>query len=162
MSPARNANRGTSRRPTSRATGRDHQPKAAKLGRVGVDSASIGITDLLWSTSDETMRNVGAPDSRYAVPGSKFAGDWGSGIRFWSGLGDGGYEVWGWIVDYGKDGALDERVAQITVTMIDDHDLAEWHGGHCPNCSAPCAECKGEGCDECHWQGHIHNGQPCR
>lgn len=149
-----------SARPSPPAEGRDG--RWLKLGSVGVDSASIGITDLLLSANGSVLDNVGASDSRYAVPGSKFAGDWGTGIRFSAGFGDGGYDVWGWIVDYGKNGAVDERVAQVVVTMIDVHDLAEWRGDHCPNCSAPCAGCHGAGCDECYWQGRIDNEQPCK
>lgn len=96
-----------------------------KLGEVGVDSASIGITDLLAGVNDSQMQGAG-PDARYAVPGSKWAGDWGTGIRFWAGFGDGAYDVWGWIADYGEGGEVDERVAQVVVTMIDDADLADW------------------------------------
>jgi hypothetical protein len=99
-----------------------------KLGHVGVDSASIGITDLLMGVKNSVLNNVGAAESRYAVPGSEFAGDWGTGIRFWAGFGDGGYDVWGWIVDYGDD-EVDERVAQIVVTMISADDLDDWHAG---------------------------------
>lgn len=97
-----------------------------KLGSIGVDSASIGITDLLVGVEGSGLTNVGATDSHYAVPGSQFAGDWGTGIRFWAGFGDGGYDVWGWIVDYGVGDEVDERVAQIVCTMIDEADLADW------------------------------------
>lgn len=134
-----------------------------KLGSVGVDSATIGITDLLCGAKGSLSDNaVGAPDSRYAVPGSKFASDWGTGIRFSAGFGDGGYDVWGWIVDYGENGAVYERVAQVVITLVDVHDLAEWRDEHCPNCSVPCAGCRGTGCDQCYWQGHIDNEQPCK
>lgn len=100
-----------------------------KLGQVGVDSASIGITDLLAGVKDSALQNVGAPESRYAVPGSEFAGDWGTGVRFWAGFGDGGYDVWGWIVDYGEGDEVDERVAQVVVTMIDHDELTQWRAG---------------------------------
>ena len=98
------------------------------LGEVSVDSASIGITDLLVDVNGSALTNVGAKGSHYAVPGSEFAGDWGTGIRFWAGFGDGGYQVWGWIVDYGDSahGEVDERVAQVVMTMIDAQDLADW------------------------------------
>lgn len=99
----------------------------ARLGHVGVDSASIGITDLLAGVNNSVLNNCGAPGSRYAVPGSEFAGDWGTGIRFWAGFGDGGYDIWGWIVDYGADGEVDERVAQVVITLIDDEDLKHWN-----------------------------------
>lgn len=98
-----------------------------KLGEVGVDSGSIGITDLMLGVADSRFRTADKDDSaRYAAKGSQWAGDWGTGIRFWAGFGDGGYDVWGWIVDYGEDGEVDERVAQIVVTMIDDSELASW------------------------------------
>jgi hypothetical protein len=97
-----------------------------QLGSVGVDSASIGITDLLFGEDDSVLDNVGVPESRYALPGQGFAGDWGTGIRFWAGFGDGSYDVWGWIADYGEDGETDERVAQVVITMIDDDELAAW------------------------------------
>lgn len=48
------------------------------------------------------------------------------------------------------------------MTLIDDHDLAQWHDAHCPNCSEPCKTCQGKGCDDCWWQGHIDNEQPCK
>jgi hypothetical protein len=98
-----------------------------KIGEVGVDSATIGITDLLVGTRDSFMRTASIdPDARYATPGSKWAGDWGTGVRFWAGFGDGSYDVWAWIADYGEDGEVDERIAQVVVTMIDENDLAEW------------------------------------
>lgn len=48
---------------------------------------------------------------------------YGSGVQFSAGFGDGGYDIWAWIVDYGTDES-DERIAQIVVTLIDDEDLA--------------------------------------
>lgn len=104
-----------------------------KLGEVGVDSASIGITDLLVGVNGSRCI-TGDPGARYATKGSKWAGDWGTGVRFWAGFGDGGYEVWGWIVDYGTLDMADnvwvpdERIAQVVVTMIDDDELASWRG----------------------------------
>lgn len=101
------------------------------LGEVGVDSASVAVTDLL-SERDVSLDapylsdRVGAADSRYAVPGSRWAGDYGTGVRFWAGFGDGGYRVWGWVVDYGEDSRVDERVAQVVITMIDQAELDEW------------------------------------
>lgn len=103
-----------------------------RLGRVGADSASIGITDLLVGTTDSRCRpacDAPADDPwavRYAAKGSQWAGDWGTGIRFWAGFGDGGYDVWGWIADYGENGEVDERVAQVVITMIDAEGLADW------------------------------------
>lgn len=113
--------------PSKPAIGRDGRWE--KLGQVGVDSASIGITDLLAGVTGSALDNVGDPKSRYAVPGSEFAGDWGTGVRFWAGFGDGGYDVWGWIVDYGEGDEVDERVAQVVVTMIDEDELAAWRAG---------------------------------
>jgi hypothetical protein len=101
------------------------------LGEVGVDSASVAVTDLL-SEGDVSLDapyfsdRVGAVDSHYAVPGSRWAGDYGTGVRFWAGFGDGGYQVWGWIVDYSEDDEPYERVAQVVITMIDAEQLAEW------------------------------------
>lgn len=98
-----------------------------KLGSVGVDSASIGITDLLVGVKDSSCRTADKdPGARYAAPGSEWAGDWGTGIRFWAGFGDGSYDVWGWVVDYGQGADVDERIAQVAITMIDDEDLAAW------------------------------------
>ncbi|OBG32409.1 hypothetical protein A5671_07705 [Mycolicibacter heraklionensis] len=114
----------TDSKPPPPAEGRNG--RWVRLGRVGVDSASIGITDLLAGVNNSAVTNVGAPDSRYATSGSKFAGDWGTGIRFWAGFGDGGYDIWGWIVDYGTDDVPDERVAQVVMTLIDEQDLSEW------------------------------------
>lgn len=91
-----------------------------------MDSASIGITDLLAGVRDSCLQNVDSADNRYAAPGNGFAGDWGTGVRFWAGFGDGGYDVWAWIVDYGEGGEVDERVAQVVVTMIDADELADW------------------------------------
>lgn len=103
-----------------------------KLGEVSVDSASIGITDLLDGVNSSALQNVDSPDNYYATPGNGFAGDWGTGIRFWAGFGDGGYDVWGWIVDYGEDGDKDERVAHVVVTMIDTDELAAWRADNQP------------------------------
>ncbi len=98
-----------------------------KLGQVGVDSASIGITDLLIGERAHTaLFRTGEPNPTYATPNSEWAGDWGTGIRFWAGFGDGGYDIWGWIVDYGEDGETDERVAQVVITLIDSEDLDHW------------------------------------
>jgi len=101
------------------------------LGEVGVDSASIGITDLLMGDESPGLDTPAAAASRYAVPGSEFAADWGTGVRFWAGFGDGGYQVWGWVVDYRDEGDPDpdERVAQVVVTMIDDRELEQWRQG---------------------------------
>lgn len=96
-----------------------------KLGEVGVDSASIGITDLLFGTTNSHFR-AGAVETRYAVPRSAWAGDWGTGIRFWAGFGDGAYDIWAWIIDTGEDGEVDERIAQVVITMIDEKELVEW------------------------------------
>lgn len=122
-----------------------------RLGEVGVDSGTIGITDLL---SDNNY-NIGAPEPRYAAPQLKFTGDWGTGIRFRSGFGDGGYAVWGWVADFGAEGKVDERIAQVVITMIDDHAAADWQGSVCLLCSKECPECHGAHCDDCDWQGRV-------
>ena len=120
------------------------------LGEVGVDSATMAITDPGMSGPQDPLTS------------DAFSGEYGSGVRFWSGFGDGGYAVWGWVADYGTDGEIDERLGQVVVTLIDDHDFAQWHSLHCPRCSEPCGGCRGEGCDACNWQGRIDNEQPCK
>lgn len=127
-----------------------------RLGEVGVDSGTIGITDLLSGGTDTVM---GARDSRYAVPGLKFVGDWGTGIRLQSGFGDGGYAVWGWVANFGCEGKVDERIAQVVVTLIDDHAAADWQESVCLLCSNECSECQGAHCDDCDWQGRVPTPQ---
>jgi hypothetical protein len=86
-----------------------------KLGEVAVDGCRIGITD------PSLVNNLTDDNPTY----NEHVGDpWGSGVAFWSGFGDGGYDVWAWVVDYGEDDG--ERIAQIVVTMINDKDLKEW------------------------------------
>lgn len=135
-------------RPAPVATGRNG--RWVKLGEVGVDSATMAITD------------PGMAGPHDALTTEVFAARFGSGVRFWSGFGDGGYEVWGWVADYGTEDKVDERLGQVVVTMIDDHDLAQWHSAHCPSCSVPCGGCHGKGCDECNWEGRINSEQPCK
>ncbi|MBB3752670.1 hypothetical protein FHT44_005182 [Mycolicibacterium sp. BK634] len=108
--------------PKTPAIGRDGRWE--KLGEVGVDSATIAITDLLIDTKDWPRVRIPKTQSHYAV--SEHAEDFGTGIRFTAGFGDGGYEIWGWIVDYGDANEPDERVAQVVITLITDDDLQDW------------------------------------
>jgi hypothetical protein len=85
-----------------------------KLGAVSVDTVLIAICD------------PACVDSTYQPPMAMF--DEGSfshpygqislGVQFSSGLGDGNYDVWGWIIDCGK--PFGERVAQVAITMVVD------------------------------------------
>lgn len=100
-----------------------------KLGEVGVDSASIGITDLMLGDEADSTCRPNNPDARYAVKNSEWVGDWGTGVRFWAGFGDGGYDVWAWVVDYGEGDTVDERIAQVVLTLIGDEELAHWRNG---------------------------------
>lgn len=86
------------------------------LGDVGVDGAACGITDPVFGESKSMPAGVKTPQ----------AGEFGSGVQFWCGFGDGSYDVWGWVVDYGEDGQVDERIAQVTITFIDQVDLDAW------------------------------------
>ena len=88
-----------------------------RMGRVSVDGACIGITDPAAIAEPKVQWDD------YDARGER----WGSGVRFWSGFGDGSYDVWGWIADYSEpDEEPDERVAQVVITMIDDEDLTAW------------------------------------
>jgi hypothetical protein len=109
--------------PAPPADGRDGH--WVKLGHVGVDSASIAITDLAASRTMDNFSLCTPAVGRYSAS-EQWAGDCGTGIRFWAGFGDGGYDIWAWVVDYGADGDVDERIAQVVVTLIDDAELANW------------------------------------
>ncbi|WP_237075859.1 hypothetical protein [Mycobacteroides abscessus] len=125
------------------------------LGEVGVDSGTMAITDPIFADQSASHgRHALAPTGCASV-------DFGSGVMFCSGLGDGGYIVWAWVADYGNGAKVDERIGQIVVTLIDNHDIAEWHHTPCPDCSA-CTGCRGKGCDQCGWTGELDNYQPCR
>lgn len=97
-----------------------------RLGDVGVDSASIAITDLVNRETTDATCKPNDPDARHAEKNSPWAGDWGTGIRFWAGFGDGGYDIWAWVVDYGEGDEVDERIAQVVITMIDQDELDDW------------------------------------
>lgn len=45
-------------------------------------------------------------------------------VQFMAGFGDGEYEVWGLVVDYGE--GAGERIAQVVITLIDSTALMEW------------------------------------
>lgn len=97
--------------------GRGRNGRWVLLGTVGVDSATMAITDP-W---------VGNDDNGYRMPADARSATWGvMGVQFWCGFGDGTYEVWGWIADYGTADHKDERIAQVVVTMINQEELDEW------------------------------------
>ena len=96
-----------------------------KLGDVSVDSSQIGICDPGYAESPN--RHLYS-NGRRNVTDDLDVQDWCSGVSFTAGFGDGGYDVWGWVVDYQDlDGSVDERVAQIVITLIDDEDLEHWN-----------------------------------
>lgn len=148
---AENVHHGTPVSPPPVAAGRNG--RWVDLGHVGVDSAALAITDPAMIGT--TPRGQLTSETRSAPFGLM-------GIQLWSGFGDGEYTVWGWVADYGSDGNVDERVGQITVTMIDDHDLAQWHRTPCPRCTTPCANCSEQGCDSCNWDGRQAAADPCK
>lgn len=91
------------------------------LGSVGVDSAALGVSDpsfVIGVEGEVAMHQIPAPARSAAF---------GSGVQFWCGFGDGIYEVWGWVADYGTEGEVDERIAQVVVTMIDHEILRDWY-----------------------------------
>ena len=92
------------------------------LGQVGVDSATLAITDPAYA-EQKHLNFVGRGRKQ-------IADKWGSGLRFTAGFGDGHYDIWAWIVDYGDPSGTDERIAQITLILIDDEDLAHWRNGN--------------------------------
>jgi hypothetical protein len=79
-----------------------------KLGDVGVDTGTVAITDPAIT-----------PDS-YSPTWEPLPARYGSGVLVHSGLGDGCYEVWGWVADFGP--MVGERLAQIVVTFIGEDD----------------------------------------
>lgn len=86
-----------------------------KLGEVNVDGATIAISDAAFAPAGGRPTFVDK------------ASPWGSGIQFMPGFGDGSYEVWGWVADYGKDDEPDERIGIITLTFITAQDFKNWH-----------------------------------
>jgi hypothetical protein len=107
-----------SNQPNAPADGRNG--RWVNLGEVGVDGAAIGISDPAFVPREWSMPKGDGPQRS-----SKF----GSGVQFWAGFGDGGYDVWAWVVDYGEGDEVDERIAQVVITMIDDDELAAWRAG---------------------------------
>lgn len=87
-----------------------------KLGEASVDSASLAVVDPAYRNQLSGQMPTGV----------EFGTEDGPGVRFWAGFGDGGYDVWAWVVDYGEDGETDERIAQVVVTLVDGEDLAVW------------------------------------
>lgn len=104
--------------PAPAAEGRN--PHWVRLGEVGVDSAHMAITDPAFAPPKYGGIS-GLPDGPFG-----HVGEYGSGVQFMAGFGDGGYDVWALVVDYGEDGEVDERVAQVVVTLIDERELRGW------------------------------------
>lgn len=88
-----------------------------RLGEVCVDGCSVLIVDPAYAHEY---------DRTTLVRTSELFTDFKLGVELLPGFGDGGYVVWGWVVDYGQGGEVDERVAQIVVTFIDEKDLTRW------------------------------------
>lgn len=106
--------------PAAPAVGRNG--RWVKVGEVGVDSATMAVTDPAFAPAKYEGLTGGA-DAPFG-----HVGPYGSGVQFMAGFGDGGYDVWAWVVDYGENGEVDDRIAQVIVTMINADDLAHWRG----------------------------------
>lgn len=91
------------------------------LGEVSVDGACLMIADPGYISGHVDREDI--PRGKHTAPCLG-----GLGLWFWSGFGDGGYEVWGRIVNYGEAGypIPDERVAEVRIIMVTDERLAEW------------------------------------
>jgi hypothetical protein len=112
-----------SEQPTPPGTGNDG--RWVKIGRVSVDSSQMGICDPGYAKAfNYNQMNDGWRD----VTEDLQVRDWCSGVSFMAGFGDGGYDVWGWVVDYGDgEGGPDKRIAQVVITLIDDDDVVQWN-----------------------------------
>lgn len=103
--------------PSAPAQGRNGRWE--RLGEVSVDGATLAITD-----------PSGHPPQWSGLGGRELSfgrvGQYGTGVHFMAGFGDGGYHVWAWIIDTGEDGEVDERIAQIVLTLIDADGLEQW------------------------------------
>lgn len=102
--------------PQSSAQGRN--PRWMRLGEVCVDACSVMIVEP--QNAKDFDRAPGAESNR------PFSHDFGSGVEFMPGFGDGGYAVYGLVVDYGTGGEVDQRVAEIRMVFITEEDLADW------------------------------------
>lgn len=102
-------------KPNEPAQGLSQQWK--KIATVGVDSASLAICDPTYAPTQRTVAMNGEDWNPWGDAG---------GVQFSCGFGDGGYDVWALVVDYGDEHHEGERIAQIVITMIDDEDLAQW------------------------------------
>lgn len=118
------------------------------LGYVGVDSASIAITDPAFAPSTEAEREA---NWQRRMSTEELASPYGNarGVQFMSGFGDGSYRVWGWVADYSKEGEReDKRIAQVVITLITPDDFTDWHH-----------ECDGsQCCAHCHRHTVPHKG----
>jgi hypothetical protein len=88
-----------------------------RLGEVCVDGCSVLIVDPAYAHHYD----------RTTIPRtSELFTDFKLGVEVLPGFGDGGYVVWGWVVEYTTDGEPDERIAAISMTFIDQKDLDQW------------------------------------
>lgn len=91
-----------------------------KLGEVSVDSSQIVIVD-------PTYIDKSARANTYLANGIASPYNKGVGVQLMAGFGDGGYDVWAWVVDTAVDeDETDERIAQIVMTLIDEKELKNW------------------------------------
>jgi hypothetical protein len=89
-----------------------------RLGEVCVDGCSVMVVDPCYA--DRYDRPPGGARN------NELFHDFGPGIEFMPGFGDGGYVVWAWVVEYTTYGEPDERIAAISMTFIDQKDLDQW------------------------------------
>jgi hypothetical protein len=92
-----------------------------RLGEVCVDSSQVVIVDPAYTVEGPNKA------SRFMRENDELAGIYNRvGVQMCAGFGDGGYWVEAWVVDYGEGDEVDERIAAIWVTFINDEDLAGW------------------------------------
>lgn len=87
-----------------------------KLGMVCVDTGTVAICDPCLLPDEHDPMSIFESGGHAAPFGRE-----GLGVQALTGFGDGFYEVWGLLVDFGDFG---ERLAQITVTFIADEQPA--------------------------------------
>jgi hypothetical protein len=109
--------------PTPPQTAAGRSDRWELFGEVCVDGASLSIVDPGYVSDGIEREEV--PKGKHAA---RCLG--GLGVWFWSGFGDGGYEVWGRIADYGTPQLPDERVAEVRIIMITEEALREWREFH--------------------------------
>lgn len=96
-----------------------------QIGVVGVDSGTLLVGDPCYFLGDKWA------DKQYdeeLVDGMKGLskqlkfdmGHDGKGVVFTAGFGDGVYEVWALIKDYGDDKGSDKRVKEVKIVLIEE------------------------------------------